>query len=262
MAFKISEVKVVVGFGEKPDTIFDPPLIKQIKSNRRKEVSNLIIALKEEEVEAVGPYFGLWPRDTYIFRNGKYFSAEECGNYGIGGAMLFAKDYMLAPVGLPTSVGKTDVETKDILCSAYGVSKVYFMPTQKGVDHLDLHLLLLEDIKVLISDSTYYAQHKLAVDELARAENLHSLQVPNASVTIPSNPSDIKVNTYPTNSIDLVDNSGKLLVFTAKPDEQSPLVSALADYNVKVIEVPFARQNLSHGSIRCKTNFVSMDYQF
>ncbi len=260
MTFKTSEVKVVIG-EESLEGLYSV-LIAQVKYNRLKEVLDLKKALEEHGIKTVSPHLGPWPRDKYIFRNGRYFSAVESGNFGIGGAMIFAKDYMLAPITLPHSVGETTEETRDILCRAYGVSKVYFMPVQERVDHLDLYLLLLADINVLVSDSTYYTEHKLTVDALARAENLQLISVPNATVTIPSDPQSLLVNTYPVNSIDLLDDSGKLLVFTAKPDEESPLVKALANYKVKVIEVPFARQNLSHGSIRCKTNFVSIDYQF
>lgn len=271
MAFKTNEIKVVLGKSVTQGGITLGALFggqevaERIGKAREDEVAGLASILEQEGVQTVRPNVDLWVRDQYIFRNDLFFPTQQCGNWAVGGAMLFADDYMLVPVTLPNAVGKTETETRDKLCEVYGVSRVYFMPTHEKKDHLDLYLLLLPDINVVISDSIYYARNKLAVDELARAENLRSLQVPNAQITVPSDPTDptdlqLQANTYPTNSIDLVDSSGKLLVFTAKPDGKSPLVEALADYNVRVIEVPFARQCLSNGSIRCKTNFFPLDY--
>jgi len=268
MAFKMSEVKVVLGKSVTQSGIAFGALFggqemaERIGRAREEEVAGLASILEQEGVQAVRQNVDLWVRDQYIFRNGLFYSTQQCGNWAVGGAMLFADDYVLAPVTLPSAVGKTDAETRNELREMYGVSRVHFMPTHQNKEHLDLYLLLLPDINVVVSDSSYYDQNKDAVDRLAERETLRVMQVPNAQVTILSDPIDLQANTYPTNSIDLLDDSGRLLVFTAKPDGKSPLVEALSDYNVRVIEVPFARQCLSNGSIRCKTNFVPLNYQF
>ena len=131
------------------------------------------------------------------------------------------------------------------------------MPTHLGKDHLDLYLLLLPDIGVIVADSVYYSQHKQAIDEVARIERFHCITIPNTPAKIFWQPA---MKSYPTNSLEMINNEGTLLVFTSKPFRQSPLVDALSRYPVRVIEIPFARHNASHGSIRCKTNFALIDF--
>lgn len=267
MAFSINEVKVVVGqdsterYSQVVKLQIDSPeyVIDNIVKLRKKEIDGLISFLEKEGITTDNSRKWVWPRDDYIFHNNLFFSAYKCGNWAIGGAHLFTKDYVLVPEIFPNFVNRTKEEVTKIFCDSFNVKRCHFMPIMNDKHHLDLYLLILPDLGVLVSDSEYYRTNKQIIDEVAKKEDLDTIVVPNPDASISPL---LKTKSYPTNSLDIMQESGKLLVYTAKPDVESPLVSALKNYDVQVIEVPFRRILLSGGSIRCKTNFTPRSYNF
>jgi hypothetical protein len=271
MAFSMNEVKVVVGTGTTKRGVrlasqfCDESNVIEAATLREAEISDLVSILNNEGIKTECDEVNSWVRDKYVFRNGLFYSTKDCGYLAVGGLMLFGEDCILTSAKLPSGIGKTREETKDILCKGYDVTRVYFMPPHQSKDHIDLYLLLLPDIGVLVTDIEYYDENKRIVDEVVRKEQLNCIRVPRTKVTINSECRDsacLETDTYPTNSLDILDDSGTLLIFTAMADNPSPLREALREYKTRVIEVPFARQCLSKGSIRCKTNFVPNDYSY
>lgn len=276
MAFIARKSIVIVGAAASPSAAAEfaticggEPLVARFN-----ELNGLANALSRYGIQTVDVNC-LWPRDHFVFHNNKFHTKKQVGYFAEGGALIFGDDFAIAPITLPLAVKLSEDETRKKLCNLYDVSRVHFIPVRSGfghrIDHIDLSVLLLQSLGKLFVDASLYEKARTRFDKISDTEGLDCVSMDGFSLN------------FGANSLDFLDDSGKLIVLSPKPKYNSPFVvdedglrvlkftyaddslpsalsSVLLGSNATVIDLDFKRFQPSGGSIRCKTNVLPADF--
>ena len=228
------------------------------EAHERERVARVI----EEQGYAVVRTFIPWPRDHYVFYDGRYVIKKEfkdrarqgCGE---GGYFQLAQDFVLVServLGI----------SEDHECVAYTVGKqypgkrVHVVPVgyqkrrtyDQRLDHIDLSCLLIPSRKLLLADKSLYQSFAAEVkhvepyfQKIAEQESL---------LFVWYEPEGTARNLFPLNCLVLPKENDEI-VFANK---NAPcLTRLLQTYDLAVIEVDVQiAPQMSLGSIRCITN--------
>lgn len=265
MTFDINDVRVVVGNPYSCTTSLNSNLVspKDLCDKilgYKKEVDGLVKILEEHGVNTARPDRVPRIRDEYFFTND--FCLFEDSRYkllGLNTSTQQGNDYVFVPEIVYNCAKKRDPRAVSSFYS--DISRVHLLPTSEKSYSLRSDLLLLPEKKLVVVDSDYYKYHKKELERIANSEDLEIRTVASSKLTLPN--TSLQRTIYPTDSLDLGQSDvGKLLIFTTQSDEESPMKSALSEFDIGVVEVPFGNHLNLNQSIKTNTNFVPFNYIF
>ncbi len=202
-----------------------------------------------------------WPRDRYIFYDGRYLTKRDAGTLGEGGYFQFAPDFILVSDLLLGGVPSRSLAEREV--SSYFPSKhVYGIhcgecrsssgDKAQPIGHIDLTCLVIPSRRLLIFDSVL---HRLGAFENIRNYFFGIGERENYSVEFYESKESFKL--YPLNCLVLPNNNDGELVFANRCD--SGFLGLLSRYDVEFVTVPVHCTPMeSGGSIRCCTNIKEL----
>lgn len=230
---------------------------------------NIVKALREKGFSVKGAGNRMWPRDHFVYFNGKYVKNDSPvigGNaFGEGGKILTGNGFLLvsdmAHLHEPMCKSLLDKPTYNDIKEAivaeggkhYPEARIHVAPTGyfhggKGDNHIDLFSLLLPEKKLLLLD-TYYgkgAGNAREYNEIAEKERLRL-------VRYDSSPDGVW---YPLNSLVLSSSNNETVVVDNKAKS---LIRILKDEGISVIDVDMPQHSYPAGKIRCQTNTYNLE---
>ena len=241
------EISVVVGLGG-----------EEYKS-QRKEREALAKKIKSLGFEIETTEVG-WPRDHYIFEDGKYVIKKDIGPCGEGGCFRFGKNIVLVSERLFGHY--TCVNTQKIYWDVnkfYPNKKIYILPTgynsknnsilrgPSWVDHIDLTCLIIPSKNLFFVDKRFYdyTSAEKAFKEIAKQENLElEFYEPNKRANM---------DYYPLNCLLLPSKNGEEIILANKKDKY--FLELLKKHKLNFEEISMSKTPTeSMGSINCCTN--------
>lgn len=222
-----------------------------------------------------------WPRDSWVYFNGKYISRGGMGIegnvFGDGGNVHTGEDFVMVSDNafwfndvrnkikenfgcsendINNSIYKNYEEASKIVSDCgkeFFNSRVHIAPTgyyqgKIGQTHIDLFSLLLPKSKILLFDKHYGkdANAKNHYNRIAEKENLKFIEFDGSKDGV----------WYPLNSCILPYNSGDAVVLDSKSQS---LKKILDKEGVKIIQVDMPQIEYPAGKINCQTNMYRVN---
>lgn len=211
----------------------------------------------------------MWPRDYYVYSNGKYIRSGSPGAidgnaFGEGGNILTGKDFLLVSdmaclhehiseklQDKPTYRQIMEAITSEGEKNNLGV-RIHVAPTGyfhggKGHSHIDMFTLLLPKRRLLLLDTHYGkgAGSAREYDAIAEEEGLRLIRYDGLQDSV----------WYPLNALVLPTDKGETVVVDNK---SKSLVSLLQGEGVESIPVEMPQHSYPAGKIRCQTNTYNL----
>lgn len=230
---------------------------------------NIVEALTKEGFQIRSAGSRMWPRDHYVYFNGRYVKSGSPGAidgnaFGEGGNVLTGNGFLLVSDmaylkehifgSLPGE--PTYEQIKEAIASEgrkyHSEARIHVAPTGyfhggKGHSHIDMFSLLLPQRKILLLD-TYHgkgAGKAKEYDAIAEMEGLKLIRYDGSQDGV----------WYPLNSLVLPTGDREVLVVD---DKAKSLVSLLQDEGIKSISVEIPQHSFPAGKIRCQTNTFNL----
>ncbi len=203
----------------------------------------------------------LWPRDRYVFIDGRYLTRSEAGFCSEGGYFSFGKDFLLVSERMFKDKKKNgakeesfELNGEKILEKAktfFPEKRVYLTPlgtTYREIfQHIDLTTLVIPSRDLLIVDGYFHSNHfcsKKGIEEfeaIADAEHL-TLEIfePQENGLL-----------FALNCLVLPYNNDEIVFSNARTPSFSKL---LKKYDLKNVRIDFPSNPFMRGSIHCCTN--------
>ncbi len=246
----MDDISVVVGI----DSQYDDE-----ESEEREKLADII----EENGYMVERTSVAWPRDHYVFIDGKYLIRKEIGSCGEGGYFHVDKNFVLVSERLKLNENKPDLKkTFSAVEKYYPDKRIHIIPTgydhERTIpfvkdpnfeDHIDLTCLLIPSKKLLIVDQNFY--DGIAFEFIKRIfTNIADIEDLNLEFYKPSN-RKLSFEYYPLNCLVLSYKDSEM-VFVNK--RARSLIKLLKKYDIDVVGVAMDKAPELGGSIRCCTN--------
>ncbi len=194
-----------------------------------------------------------WPRDHYVFTNGRYVLEKKYGEAGVGGFINYCDDFLIVSERI-FGEHKSSSEIKERVRECYPKHRIHIVPAGLNpleygrnddciVEHTDLTSLLIPSKKLLFVDESFYDSFH-AFERAADKEDLTLVRY--------SSPDIRSCDFFALNCLVLPKN-GREIVFVNK--NTPSFVKLLRKYDLEVIEVGMSiAPREKWGSIRCCTN--------
>mgnify|MGYP001607608225 FL=1 len=211
----------------------------------------------------------MWPRDHYVYFNGKYIKSDSPGSidgnaFGEGGNILTGEGFLLVSdmaylhqhvsENLPDNPSYEQIRKaiiaegeKHNLRARIHVAPTGYFHGRKGHSHIDMFSLLLPKQKLLLLD-THYGKGAGSAKEyeaITEEEGLRLIKYDGSQDGI----------WYPLNSLVLSTDRGETVAVDGKAKS---LVNLLESEGIESICVDMPQHSYPAGKIRCQTNTYNL----
>jgi len=227
-----------------------------VETEMLNERLNLIHKLEARQIKYVAVN-EMWPRDTFVYHNGKISANRDFGHYADGGYLYAFSGFTVACSGISEDekTGKIDTSNERLqkLRRLYGDHIDIMPPPNYELNdtlrpHVDMIMLPIPQKNVVFVDRAYYREHSGTVNLFCER---HKFDL-NLTDNDYQNPS------WPCNT-EIISAKDNLIAITNSLSNRS-FIDKLENIGIEAICVPFGYNCGQGGSVHCATNQVPISH--